>query len=165
MIAERMVRHLEAAGVPFDRHTHDRAVTAQELAEALGVGGYQVAKTVLVDADGRTWMAILPAPQVIDIEQLRRALGAKTLRLLEESELAPLFPDCDTGAEPPFGSLYGVPVVLQRDLAEEPQIIFRAGSHEEAISMNYEDFARLESPIVAQFAVPLPARAETEAHV
>jgi Ala-tRNA(Pro) deacylase len=145
---------------------HTYAVSAQALAESLGVGGYQVAKTVLIDADGTTWMAVLAAPEIIDLRLLSVALGAHSARLLHESEVIPLFPDCQTGAEPPFGSLYGVPVVLDGDLAEEPRIFFRAGSHEEAISMKYRDYERLEQPLLAQFSSAVSVRATpTQPHV
>ena len=74
---------------------------------------------------------------------------------LEEGEFAPLFPDCEPGAEPPFGNLYGVPVVVDRALAQQPEIVLRAGNHEHVIRMRFADFRRLESPRIAEFGTPL----------
>jgi Ala-tRNA(Pro) deacylase len=153
MISNDVTTYLERAGVKFRWQHHPRAVTAQELAASLGISGYEVAKTVLIEADGRTWIAVLPAPEVIDLDTLRAALRASSVRLLNESEFTHLFPGCDAGAEPPFGRLYGLPVILDQDLVEEPEIVFRAGSHEETIAMLSQDFVRLESPQIADFAV------------
>jgi Ala-tRNA(Pro) deacylase len=158
LIPDPILRYLEAARAPFDRHIHSRAFSAEELAESLGVGGYQVAKTVVIEADGRNWLAVLPAPSVVDVDRLRAALGSRVIRLLGAGELPPLFPECRAGAEPPLGGLFGMPVVLDEDLAEEPRLFFRAGSHEEAISMKYQDFERLERPLLAAFSAGAPAQ-------
>ena len=163
MIPVRIARHLASAGIRYEHHVHDRAVTAQELAESLGVGGYQVAKTVLLHGDARMWMAVVPGPEVVDLHRAAQALHVATIRLVEEADMVLLFPDCEVGAEPPLGSLYRVPVVLDKDLAEEPRMTFRAGSHDEAVSMASADFIRLERPLIADIAVPIWT--STEVHV
>ena len=145
MIPQNIVRYLESHGVPYERRVHRLAITAQELAATLGVPGSRVAKSVLVKAEGQVFIAVLPATEVIDEERLAAALDAAAVRLLHEPEFETFFPDCEPGAEPPFGGLYGLPVLIDSSLAEEERIIFRAGSHVEAIEMAYEDFCRLES--------------------
>lgn len=148
--------YLERAHIPFDCQQHPRVVNAQELAQVLGISGFQVAKTVLIEADEGIWMAVVPAPEVVDLERLRDVLGAKFVRLLDEPEFAPLFTGCEVGAEPPLGKLYGLPVVVDGDLAAEPEIVFRGGSHRETIRMRFRDFSSLEKPIIADFSA-LPA--------
>jgi len=108
------------------------------------VPGRRVAKSVMVKANGQAWIAVVPATEVLDEDRLAAVLDAPAVRLLHESEFEGLFPDCEPGAEPPFGGLYGLPVVIDSALAEAETIVFRAGSHEEAIEMRYQDFYRLE---------------------
>lgn len=151
MIPARIIQYLHEHDVSFERRPHARAITAQELAAALHVTGYRVAKSVLVEADGRPLIALLPAPESVDQGRLARAVGARNVRLLRESEFAGLFPDCELGAEPPFGRLYGLPVAVERALARVERVLFRAGSHEEAIELAYDDFVRLERPLVGDF--------------
>jgi Ala-tRNA(Pro) deacylase len=157
MVPENIVRHLEAAGVSFLVRPHQRAVAAQRLAASVHVSGYRVAKAVLVDIDGERSMAVLPAADIVDEERLATALGAGRVRILHESEFLDLFPGCEIGAEPPFGSLYGLPVVMDRILARAGgSLVFRAGSHEEVLEMTADDFMRLERPRLADFAVVPP---------
>jgi Ala-tRNA(Pro) deacylase len=153
--------YLKRAGVEFSRQRHAHAETAQDLAKVLGVSGYQVAKTVLVEADSGVWMAVVPAPEVVDLQRLAAILAAQSIRVLDEREFADRFPGCEIGTQPPLGKLYSVPVVVDGDLAEEPEICFLAGSHEETITLRFRDFSRLESPLIADFSV-LPARAQQD---
>jgi Ala-tRNA(Pro) deacylase len=150
---QRPTVYLKRAGAPFSRRHHAPVETAQELAQALGISGYQVAKTVLVEADSGVWMAVVPAPEVVDLQRLASILGAQSIRLLDEAEFADRFPGCEIGTQPPLGKLYAVPVVVDGDLAEEPEISFLAGSHDEAITMRFRDFSRLEAPLIADFSV------------
>jgi len=117
-----------------------------------------VAKTVLVEADGTRMIAVLAAAEIVDPARLASALGVERVRIMHESEFLNLFGECELGAEPPFGALYGLPVVMDQRLAQaRGPIVFRAGSHEEALEMKPEDFVRLEQPRLADFAVPAPA--------
>lgn len=150
---ERLESYLRENGVPFRVDWHPLAYTAQEVAAAEHVSGYLVAKPVLVRCDdGGFVMAVLAAPHRLDLAKLEKLVG-KTCRLAEESEFAPLFPDCEVGAEPPFGNLYGVPVYVDRRLAEDPEIVFRCGSHRETMRVAYRDFERLVQPVVADLAL------------
>lgn len=144
MIPRNIVEYLDNHAVPYRRRPHKLAITAQELAATIHVPGRRVAKSVLVKAEGQVWIAVLPATEVIDEGRLAAAVDAPGVRLLHEAEFEAFFPGCEPGAEPPFGGLYGLPVVIASSLAEEESIVFRAGSHVEAIEMRYEDFCRLE---------------------
>jgi len=144
MIPQSIIDYLDGRAVAYRRRLHRRAITAQELAATVHVPGRQVAKSVLVKADGKVFIAVLPATEMLDEDQVAIALDASSVRLLRESEFERFFPDCEPGAEPPFGGLYGLPLVIDSSLAEAESIIVRAGSHEEAIEMQYEDLYRLE---------------------
>ena len=52
---------------------------------------------------------------------------------------------------PPFGNLYDMEVFVAESLAENPEIAFNAGSHEEVIKLSYADFERLVKPNVMSF--------------
>jgi Ala-tRNA(Pro) deacylase len=125
-----------------------------------------VAKVVIAVADEHLVMLVLPASSAVDMPRLRVNLGARAVRLAREHEFADRFPDCDTGAMPPFGQRYGLPVYVDRVLAGNETIIFPAGTHTETIRMKYADFAMLVRPIVADFGrarvirAPHPAMAQ-----
>jgi Ala-tRNA(Pro) deacylase len=107
----------------------------------------------MVLADGEIAMLALPAPYQVDLEKAAAALGVDEARLAEEEEFEDSFPDCEVGAMPPFGNLYGVPVYVEKTLAEDETIVFRSGTHTETMSVSYSDFERLVEPTVAQFAL------------
>lgn len=131
---------------------HRPAYTAQEEAAATHVPGGQWAKTVVCVADERPILAVLPAGSKIDISRLRSATGARAVRLASEREFEALYPECETGAMPPLGPLYGQAVFVDRHLAGSKEIVFHAGSHTDAIRVRYDDFTRVVHPREADFA-------------
>lgn len=152
MIPSFITDYLKERDVPFVRHPHRRAVSAQEVAASLHVTGYRVAKTVVVEAAGRRYLAVLPAAEMLDTDRFAEAVGSPSARLLSEREFEGLFAGCEVGAEPPFGTLFALPVVLDASMAREPSLVLRAGSHEETLELSAEDFLRLERPLVAALA-------------
>ncbi len=149
---DRLEGYLRENRVPFETQHHPRAVTAQEVAATEHVPGKIIAKTVMVLADGQMVMLTLPAPYQVDLEKSAAALGVKEVRLAEEDEFEDTFPDCEVGAMPPFGNLYGVPVYVEETLTEDEMIVFRSGTHTDTMSVSYADFERLVEPTVAEFA-------------
>ena len=149
---DRLEAYLRDNKVPFQVQHHTLAYTAQEVAASEHVPGKLLAKVVMVFADGQLAMLALPAPHRVDVAKASAALGAKEVRLAHESEFAAAFPDCEVGAMPPFGNLYGVPVYVDEALAEDETIVFRAGTHTDTMSLRYADFERLVGPATAAFA-------------
>jgi Ala-tRNA(Pro) deacylase len=154
MIPDRISQYLSNARVPFALRTHERVIPAQRLAASLHVSGKRVAKTVLVEAGGDAWIAVLPADERIDWTKLGKALGSPLVRKLDEAEFSRYFPEVEVGAEPPFGRLFRVPMVVDSSLAKATWLVFRGGTHVDTIEMAFPDFQRLESPLIASFAVP-----------
>lgn len=148
---ERLIDYLKQNGVAFSTTPHRTAYTAQEVAAIEHVPGKLVAKVVMAITARGPLMLVLPATRRVNLDALRRVLGDATVRLAREEEFAPLFPDCEVGAEPPFGNLYGVPVVVDRSLTEDPIIVFRDGSHRETMQIAYADYERLVQPEVKEF--------------
>jgi Ala-tRNA(Pro) deacylase len=132
---------------------HPVAYTAQELAQAEHVSGYQVIKPVLVQADGQMVLCALPACGRIDLEALRDSLDAKYIRLADEQTLRETFRDCELGAEPPIGALFGLPTIADESLLEQHKVTFQAGNHHEAVTMSMDDYRRLAQPGIGRFAV------------
>ena len=151
----RLEQYFRDNGVHFAAMTHPAAYTGQEVAKAQGVPGRQVAKVVMVVAEGKIVMLVVPASHRVDFAQLGSVLSASGARLAKEGEFVGLFPDCETGAMPPFGNLYGVSVYVDRTLSEGGEIVFPAGTHRDTIKIAYEDLARLAQPVVGDFAVHL----------
>lgn len=147
--------YLQSAGATFEKIEHPTAYTAQEVAAELHVTGEAVAKPVVVRAGKRNVLCVLPASCKVDMGKLAKALKAKKCELLEEAEVAKLFPDVEVGAEPPFGKPYGLETVVDAHLGERDKIVFPAGTHRQAIRMRYEDYARLAEAHVADFSMHL----------
>lgn len=152
-VALKLAHYLEAEGIPFERLPHDPSYTAQTTAQMEHVPGKMEAKVVMVKLDEKDAMAVLPSIYRVDLEELRGVAGAREARLTTEMEFARLFPDCEPGAMPPFGHLYGLPVYMDRTLAQNEQIVFNGGTHEEGIQMSFRDYERLARPTVCTFAV------------
>jgi Ala-tRNA(Pro) deacylase len=140
-------------GVVFKHHQHKPAYTAQELAAEEHVTGRQVAKTVIVKADDRFVLCVLPACYKLDLEKVRVAADAGECRMATENEMASLFPDSEIGAEPPFGNLYGMSTLVDWHLTEGDRIVFAANSHRDAIEMDYADYDRLAQPRVSDLGL------------
>ena len=152
---DRLEKYLRDNGVAFQVQHHARVFTALEVAAAEHVPGKQLVKVVMTVADGKAVMLALPASYRVDRTKAAAVLGVTDVRLAAEQEFAATFPDCEVGAMPPFGNLYDVPVWVDRSLAEDETIVFRAGTHTDTMSLEYRDYARLAKPNVAEFAVHL----------
>lgn len=143
---------LETRGVNYEHIPHRATFEAQRLAEVVAVSGYEVAKTVLLRVDGIDMLAVLPAPMMVDLDLVRQNLHADSVQLASEAEFNRLFPDCETGAIPPFGSQYGLKTVVEETLTEDDEIVFQGNTHEDAFRIRLADFQRLEAPLILRIA-------------
>ena len=150
-ISARIKCHLDENKIPYSLLTHPSSYTAQGAAAVMHVPGREVAKTVVVQAGNDYCLVVLPASLYVKPEKLAQVIG-RTTHLATEDEFISLFPDCELGAMPPLGELYGLTVYADESLAADKEIIFNAGTHRDAIRMNYEDFVRLAKPIVCSIA-------------
>jgi len=149
---DRLESYLKEQAVAYELQTHPNAFTAQEVAASEHVPGRMLAKVVMVQADGRLHMLVLPAPSRVDVDKAAAALKAREVRLANEDEFATIFPDCERGAMPAFGNLYGVPVHVDRGLTDNQRIVMQAGTHRDTVTVDYADFERLAQPDVASLA-------------
>ena len=151
MPAKKLKAFLDSQCVKYISLQHSPAYTAPEVAESVHLSGHILAKTVVLKVDGKMAMAVLPANRKILVSDLCEGLEAESVRFATEEELQGLFPDCEVGAMPPFGNLYGMDVYVSPGIAGEEQIAFNAGTHTEVIKMAYQDFERLVRPKVLIF--------------
>jgi Ala-tRNA(Pro) deacylase len=150
-ISNRIKSHLEANKISYSPVSHPSSYTAQGAAAVMHVSGSEVAKTVVVQAAKEYCLIVMPASYHVKPAKLAHVLGC-TIRLASEEEFSSLFPDCELGAMPPLGELYGLRVYVDESLAVDKEIIFNAGTHRDAIRMNFEDFVSLARPTVCSFA-------------
>jgi Ala-tRNA(Pro) deacylase len=146
-VAEYLDRHHYA----YHSYNHPPANRALDIAEAAHVPDHQLAKTVILNADGDLIMAVLPANQMVDRERLRRAIGATHLHFASEAEFSDRFPQCEVGGEPPISKLYGMPVYLDDTLTRQEWIAFNAGTHTEIIKMDMATFREMNEPVECSF--------------
>ena len=147
-----VIEYLKKMGVKYEVTKHQPTFTAQEMAAEEHEPGMHVAKPVVIKADDKYYMCVLPAPYKIDMDTLKSRLSAKKLQLAQEKELARLFPDCDLGAEPPFGNLYNLPTIMDKVMESDEQILFQAGTHDKAIRISMVDYKKLVEPKIFSFS-------------
>lgn len=154
IICGRLRSFLEKEDVEFDTLHHEPDFTAQETAAHTGTRGRDFAKVVVVRVDGLPAMVVLPAHHRVDLPKLAAELDAKDVELCGEDEMRRIFEDCDVGAEPPFGNLYGLPVFLSAAMADDVRITFNAGSHVDVIRMPFLEYVSLVQPRILDCSTP-----------
>lgn len=152
-IAGRLRAFLEENGVEYEQLHHTTDYTAMETAAHTHTPGKQFAKAVIVKVRGSHVMAVLPSHHVVDPERMGSALGGADVALASEEEIEGVCPDCQEGAIPPFGNLYGLDVYVSPALAANERITCVAGHHAEAIRLAYRDFERLVKPTPLDLSV------------
>jgi len=153
-IPKRLIDCLNENEIRYETLKHTEAVTAQRIAQAEHVKGRHHAKVVMIKAGDQHVMAVLPADHQVDLQALKKILG-KSVSLDPENEFKSLFPDCATGAMPPFGNLYDVPTYIDQRLAQQDYIVFEAGTHTDAIKISYHDYQKIVKPRVEDLAVKI----------
>jgi Ala-tRNA(Pro) deacylase len=151
-IPQRIRDYLDSQNVPYETLHHSQAYTAQEVAHSLHVSGKRCVKAVVASGDNKLVVLVMPAAHRLNFQELKSALRANQLEMLVESELVDLFPDCDLGAVPPLGNLYGLEVWVDRAVANAEKVLFCAGTHEDCIRMRYSDFAKVTRPYLGHFS-------------
>jgi Ala-tRNA(Pro) deacylase len=146
---------LDEHGVNYRLSNHPETYTSQDLAQCEHVSGRSVIKPVLVRADGQFMLCALPATHKIDLGELREQLRAREVHLADESQLQMCFPDCELGAEPPIGIIWGLPTLMDESLTSDSMVTFQAGTHNQAVTMTLAEYRRIAQPEMAYFARPM----------
>lgn len=148
MPSQKVAEYLHSHQVPFTAQRHPPAYSAQEIAEKAHISGRLVAKTVVVKLDGKLALCVIPATERVNFSILRQTAGSHTAELAEEDEFINSFPFCEPGATPPFGELFGLPVFVSDTLAQDNPLAFGSGDASELLMLSWQDFNRLEHPIL-----------------
>ncbi len=146
MKGQKIIDYLRSHRVNFEEINHPETYTAQKTAKVMHIPGREVAKPVMVKIDGKLVMFVLSANERISAHKLKELFGASEVSLASESEFCGIFRDCESGAMPPFGNLYGVEEYVSETLSKDSSIVFNAGTHSKLIRMNFADFQKLVSP-------------------
>jgi Ala-tRNA(Pro) deacylase len=154
-ILKKLKDYFDQNQVSYEAGFHQEVFTAQEIAAAQHVPGKEMAKVVMVKADGKMMMLVLPASYQVDMKKLKKVLKCKKASMAKEKEFEELFPDCEVGAMPPFGNLYNLEVWVDQVLTEDASIVFQAGNHIDTVRIRYSDYARLVSPKIGDFSIHL----------
>ena len=147
--------YLDDHGVTYRLSHHGETYTSQDLAQAEHVSGKCVIKPVLVKADGQFLMCALPASHKVDLMELRQQLRCKEVAIADESQLQQIFGDCELGAEPPIGRLWGLQTLMDESLTSDAIVMFQAGTHDQAVTMSLAEYRRIAQPEMAHFARPM----------
>ena len=151
-INERLIRELERRRLPFEVLPHREFFTATQVAQSTHVPGRLFAKPVLIhDPEGGYSMVVVTAHEHVDLGAFQRFTGHTPGRIASETEVAQMFPDCEVGAMPPVGHLYGLATYLDDAFREQPEIYFQAGNHHEVVRMAFSDFAIMARPLTGEF--------------
>ncbi len=151
MPANKLKDFLDSNKIKYTTISHSPAYTAQQIAASAHIPGKEMAKTVVIKLDGKMAMAVLPASYKVDFGLLKEAVKASKAELASEQEFKDMFPECEVGAMPPFGNLYGMDVFVAESLTEDDEIAFNACSHKELIRMPFKDYEKLAKPKVIKF--------------
>jgi Ala-tRNA(Pro) deacylase len=153
MSTQELRSYLDERHIDYTLINHSLSYTAQETAQSAHIPGREIAKTVVVRIDGTAAMVVQPATSKVHLGKLKKLTGAENVSLADERDLGELFPDCELGAMPPFGNLYGMHVYVGESLTHDEEIAFNAGSHTELIKLTYRDFESLVHPEVVYVEV------------
>jgi len=151
-IVKRLKDNLDEGKIPYEVYNHALAYTAQEIAAKQHVSGNELAKVVMLEADDQLVMGVIRGNDKVDLHTVEDSLGVRRVRLATEAEFIARFPECEIGAMPPFGNLFGVKVFVDPALEKDEYIFFNAGNHVQTVRLKYKDFARLAQPAVVRLA-------------
>src|SRR5437588_7137419 len=148
-VFERLHDWLKQKGVPFTVLRHEPVYTSEQAAAVRGTPLASGAKALVVKADDRFALLVLPADRRLDSRKARGCLKAKSVRFASPDEVQALT-GLQPGSIPPFGSLFGLPTTCDPALGANPSINFNAGDHAISVQMTYADYLRAEDPRLSE---------------
>ncbi|MBN1495881.1 MAG: YbaK/EbsC family protein [Spirochaetes bacterium] len=155
MKGEKLKEYLDKNQIRYEMIHHPLAYSSTKTAHLAHVHGYEMAKPVIVKINGRLVMVVMTANQRVNLSLLKALFQTDDVELASESEFVRKFGDCEMGAMPPFGNLYGMEEIVSDELAKDEEIVFNAGTHTDLIKMKYRDFENLVHPRIVNFRFSL----------
>lgn len=146
MNERRVINALDQNSIHYDRILHSQTFSSMRTAQATHIKAIEFAKPVIINVDGKTVMAVLPASYRLSLKKVKESMGAQSVEILCEEELRNLFPDSSIGAMPPMGNLYGMDVIMDQDMEKDENISFNCCNHEEVFKIKFADYKRMVHP-------------------
>jgi Ala-tRNA(Pro) deacylase len=151
-IPKKITKYLDDLDINYSHILHPPGYTAEEVAHKIHCAKHELAKVIAVHFDDQDALLIIPASDRLDIASIHKIFNTKKVDLYTEKELNLKFTDCETGAMPVFGNLYGLKVIASDNLLEDSDIYFNAGTHCDAIRCKMEDFIKFVHPKFAHIS-------------
>ena len=152
MPMNRIKQFLIENTVKYTTIEHSPAYTAMEIAESSHISGRKMSKTIIFRADDQLCMAVVPANFWVDCASLKKITRSSFVEIAQEKDFAELFPECELGAMPPFGTLFGMITFFDEKLLDTPLLSFNAGSHSQVMQMQTNDYLSLCNPVIVNIS-------------
>lgn len=149
-----VIEFLDKFAAEYSLEKEGSAVCVQEISAHKSGLSTEAARVVVIVADGKNYMCVLPTYCVVDLGIIKDRLGASHVEFVDAGEEMSLFPRCQMGAESPFGILYGLPTLMDELLDGDAYIVFQGERCDRAISMPMSEYKRLASPRIFRFSYP-----------
>jgi prolyl-tRNA editing enzyme YbaK/EbsC (Cys-tRNA(Pro) deacylase) len=149
-VTKRIIEFLTAQNIPFQRLEHEPVTTSEAAAGARGSRLEEGAKALIVKANEQYYHLIISAAKRVDNNKLRKIVGTNRVRFATPEELQKLT-GCLPGAVPPFGNLFGLPVLMDDALVAEETVYFNCGSHTVSLRMTRADLVKATGAQVQSF--------------
>ena len=152
-IAMTVQQYLADHGIEYETVAHPHTESSMETAESSHLTSHRIAKGVVLKTEDGYLLAVLPASHHVQLGELKAWLN-QSLGLATEEEIQTLFADCELGAVPAVGAAYGLNVVMDDALAEEPDVYFEGGDHATLVHLTAENFRKVLGDVPrAQFSI------------
>ena len=134
--------HLDRKGVLYDVLNHPHSRCSLETARLARVLPEQVAKGVLTH-DGENYvLCVIPSNHRLSIPWLNKSMNGD-FSLVSEHRLGEFFNDCEVGAVPALGQVYGLHVIWDESLGDKEDLYIESGDHENLIHLSRGSFWEL----------------------
>ncbi len=134
-LTNTLALYLTDQGVPYDLVPHPRTMPA------VPVAADSVAQAVVLRGGDGFMLAVHPASGRLRIEELRKLVG--DVDMAGEEQIETLFTDCEPDAVPALGAAYGLTILVDESLAQQPEIYLECGDHDSLVHISGKSFRKL----------------------
>jgi Ala-tRNA(Pro) deacylase len=155
-VYHKIIKQLNDSGVEYFTAEHGSAAEDSDHAMGYDIAKrphHSGAKAIVVKGKrtGAYYHFVLPDDMKLDQKKVKEFIGER-FSFASAEELKAVT-DCVPGCVPPFGSAIGMKAHVNKQLAENEDIFFNAGSLTHSVRMKYKDYESVEKPEVVDLAV------------
>lgn len=147
----KIAAYLKKQKVKFNLLEHRIVYTAHDAAQTTKKKINEIAKVVLVKADKKMVLVVLPAGKYVDFSAVKKSLKAKKVAMATEEDIKKYL-KTKVGLLHPFGNLYEIPTLMDKGFAKAKKMVASAGSYVESVEVAVKDFEKLVQPIKGLFS-------------